>query len=142
MSKTNQIRPEFVEFIPDQLRPGVLYISRRYSTATHLCCCGCGREVVTPLNPAKWRLIERDGVVSLMPSIGNWSSPCQSHYWISGNRVRWAAGMSPRMIAAAKARDRRDAARLPSQRNMNSIDRAWHETWVQVKNWFLGSKTK
>ncbi|MDH2348718.1 DUF6527 family protein [Bradyrhizobium sp. SSUT77] len=22
----------------------------------HLCCCGCGREVVTPLAPAQWRL--------------------------------------------------------------------------------------
>ncbi|MDH2356437.1 DUF6527 family protein [Bradyrhizobium sp. SSUT112] len=22
----------------------------------HLCCCGCGREVVTPLTPAQWRL--------------------------------------------------------------------------------------
>jgi len=31
------------------------------------------------------------GVVSLAPSIGNWSFPCNSHYWITGNEVRWAA---------------------------------------------------
>ena len=28
--------------------------------------------------------------VSLHPSIGNWSFPCRSHYWIRGNRVVWA----------------------------------------------------
>ncbi|WP_189340201.1 DUF6527 family protein [Mesorhizobium sp. M4B.F.Ca.ET.049.02.1.2] len=95
---------------------GVIYISRRYSTASHLCCCGCGREVVTPLNPAKWRLVEKDGKVSLIPSVGNWSFPCQSHYWISGNRVSWAPGMAPEVIAAVQARDRRDAAKHILQR--------------------------
>src|SRR5262249_30151758 len=109
MIRANRLRPEFVDFIPERLDEGVLYISRRYSTATHLCCCGCEREVVTPLNPAKWRLAEKIGTVSLSPSVGNWSSPCQSHYWIQSNRVRWAEGMAPEMIAAVKARDRRDA---------------------------------
>ncbi|RVD67411.1 hypothetical protein EN751_36940, partial [Mesorhizobium sp. M4A.F.Ca.ET.029.04.2.1] len=64
MSGTNLLAPSFVDFIPDELEVGVIYISRRYSTASHLCCCGCGREVVTPLNPAKWRLVEKDGKVS------------------------------------------------------------------------------
>ena len=27
--------------------------------------------------------------ISLNPSIGNWSYPCRSHYWIKGNRVVW-----------------------------------------------------
>jgi hypothetical protein len=65
MTAINRIQPEFVEFIPERLNPGILYVSRRFSTATHLCCCGCGSEVVTPLNPAKWRLTERGGKVSL-----------------------------------------------------------------------------
>ena len=34
------LRPEFVEFIPEQLEDGVLYISQRYGTAMHRCCCG------------------------------------------------------------------------------------------------------
>lgn len=46
--------PQFVEFIPEQLEDGVLYISERHGTAIHLCCCGCGTELVTPLNPAGW----------------------------------------------------------------------------------------
>lgn len=116
MSGTNLLTPSFVEFIPDELEEGVIYISRRYSTASHLCCCGCGREVVTPLNPAKWRFSEKDGKVSLTPSVGNWSFPCQSHYWINGNRVSWAPGMAPEVIAAVQARDRRDAAKHIPQR--------------------------
>ncbi len=108
MTKIKNIRPEFVEFIPERLAPGVLYISKRYATASHLCCCGCGLEVVTPLNAAKWHLTKQDGAVSLWPSVGNWSFPCQSHYWIVGNQIRWAAVMSPERIAAVKARDKRD----------------------------------
>jgi hypothetical protein len=65
--------------------------------------------VVTPLNPAKWRIIERAGRVSLTPSVGNWSFPCRSHYWIADNRVQWAAAMAPEVIQAVQARDRRDA---------------------------------
>src|SRR5690349_6186312 len=105
MSKQTHLRAEFVEFMPDKLEPGKLYVSRRYSTAAHLCCCGCGLEVVTPLNPAQWRLKESNGTVSLYPSIGNWSFPCQSHYWITNNRVKWAEAMSPQMIATVKKRD-------------------------------------
>lgn len=106
------MRPQFVEFVPDRLEAGVLYISRRYATAAHLCCCGCGSEVVTPLNPAKWRLAESNGRVSLSPSVGNWSQSCQSHYWITENQVKWAGAMPAEMIAAVKRRDRRDAERL------------------------------
>lgn len=109
MTGASHLRPEFVEFIPDRLEPGVLYISRRYATASHLCCCGCEREVVTPLNPAKWRITERAGKVSLAPSVGNWSSPCRSHYWINANRVQWATALAPEIIQAVQARDRRDA---------------------------------
>lgn len=104
-----RLRAEHVEFIPEELEPGVLYVSQRYRTASHLCCCGCGREVVTPLSPAKWRLIEDDGEVSLSPSIGNWSFPCRSHYWISQGEIRWAGAMSSDQISRVQARDRADA---------------------------------
>ena len=107
--KVNYINPQFVDFIPEILEEGNLYISKRYSTATHLCCCGCGNKVVTPLNPAKWRLVEKNGAVFLSPSVGNWSLPCQSHYWIRGNVVEWAGAIDPAMISAVQARDRRDA---------------------------------
>jgi hypothetical protein len=47
-----------------------------------------------------------DGKVSLHPSIGNWSFPCRSHYWIRGNEVVWAEQWSDTRIAAAKTHDR------------------------------------
>ena len=64
-------------------------MSLRYRTVAHLCACGCGVEVNTPLHPTGWA-ITYDGVnVSLRPSVGNWSEDCGSHYIIDKNRVRW-----------------------------------------------------
>jgi hypothetical protein len=71
--------------------------------------------VVTPLYPAKWRVLESNGAVSLNPSVGNWSFPCRSHYWISGNRVQWGGAVSAERIAAVKARDRRDVEAMAPQ---------------------------
>ena len=95
---------EFVDFIPDDLKDSTLYISFNYSTAVHKCCCGCGREVVTPLSPTGWQLIF-DGTISLYPSIGSWGLPCQSHYFITHNRVDWARKWSNKQVAAARARE-------------------------------------
>ena len=97
---------KFVEFIPDTLDDGVLYVSLAYGTAAHRCCCGCGREVVTPLTPTDWKLIFDGETVSLFPSIGNWDFPCRSHYWIRHNRVEWAADWSDWQVEAATAKDR------------------------------------
>jgi len=90
MMRNSAISPEFVELIPEDLRSGVLYISRKYKTAVHRCLCGCGRKVVTPLSATDWQLTVRGGKISLYPSIGNWSSPCRSHYWIDNNTVEWS----------------------------------------------------
>lgn len=97
---------EFVEFIPEQLQEGVLYVSTTYATAAHLCFCGCGREVVTPLSPTDWRLTFNRKTVSLSPSIGNWSFPCRSHYWIKDNCVQWCGEMQQHAIDAGRVRDR------------------------------------
>lgn len=112
MTRIARLRPRHVEFIPELIEPGILYVSERYKSAAHLCCCGCGEEVVTPLNPAKWRLTQRGGEVSLYPSIGNWSLACQSHYWIEGGKVQWSYAFTQTQIRATQARDRLDAARL------------------------------
>jgi hypothetical protein len=109
MNKTRHLQPLFVEEMPPELSDGVLYIAKRFNTASHKCCCGCGSRVVTPLNPAKWRLIEHNGAVSLMPSIGNWSLPCRSHYWIERNHVRWAGDMKAWQVRNVRARDQRAA---------------------------------
>lgn len=104
--KQAYLKPQFVEFIPESLQNGVLYVSMNYATATHLCCCGCGKEVVTPFTPTDWRMTF-NGAVSIHPSIGNWSFDCRSHYWIKANRVEWSGDMEQWEIDAGRARDRR-----------------------------------
>lgn len=81
---------KFVEFMPDVLEEGILYISIEYCTAIHKCVCGCGKEVVTPLSPTDWKITYDGKSISLDPSIGNWNFECKSHYWITKNKVRLA----------------------------------------------------
>ncbi len=112
MMKIQKIKPEYVEFIPEQIKDGVLYVSERYRTAVHKCCCGCGREIVTPLSSAEWVVRRNGNQVSLWPSIGNWSLPCRSHYIIRGNRVLQAGDMTGQQIRKVKARDKADKEAL------------------------------
>lgn len=105
MRRSNIVH-EFVEYVPKELKEGVLYVSIPFATVVHSCCCGCGNEIVTPLSPTDWRLICDGQSVSLDPSIGNWSLDCQSHYWIKRNAVRWAPSWSRRQIEETRARDR------------------------------------
>jgi hypothetical protein len=110
MKRVAVLHPEFVKAIPETLKDGTLYISIDYATAAHKCCCGCGREVVTPLSPTDWKFTYDGESISLYPSIGNWNFACRSHYWINGSRVVWADQWSNAMIAAGRARDRRAKA--------------------------------
>ena len=96
---------EFVEYIPEHLKEGTIYISIPFATAVHKCCCGCGREVVTPLSPIGWKLTFDGETISLDPSIGNWSFPCQSHYWIRQDRVQWAPKWSQKQVNDLRARE-------------------------------------
>jgi Family of unknown function (DUF6527) len=98
---------EFVEFIPDELKERTLYISVTYCTAVHKCCCGCGREVVTPLSPTGWQLTFDGKTVSLYPSIGSWSLPCHSHYFITKNKAVWARKWTEKQIAKGWAKEAR-----------------------------------
>ena len=111
---------KFVEFIPDALDEGVLYVSIAYGTVSHRCCCGCGREVVTPLSPTDWKLIFDGETVSLYPSIGNWNFPCRSHYWIRYNRAEWAEDWSDWQVEAAMAKDRVQKDRYYAREAENS----------------------
>ena len=97
---------EFVEYIPDDLTDGIIYVSIPFATAVHKCCCGCGCEVVTPLSPTDWKLIFDGMSISLEPSIGNWSFRCESHYFIRHNRAVWAPRWSQEQIIAGRAHDR------------------------------------
>ena len=94
MIHAGKIKHEFVEFIPKERQEGVLYISIPYATAVHNCFCGCGLKVVTPISPVGWQLTFDGETITLFPSVGNWSFPCRSHYFIRRDTVVWGEDMS------------------------------------------------
>lgn len=116
MTKLNSIQFEFVKYTPEAMDDGVLYVSIPFRTVLHRCCCGCGSEVVTPLDPSDWKLLFDGKTVSLTPSIGNWSLDCQSHYWIRRNKVVWARQFSKSEINAGRALERFKKARSFSEK--------------------------
>ncbi len=91
-----------VDYMPKELKPGVLYVSEEFDIAMHLCACGCGSKVKTPLGPTEWSVVETKSGPSLRPSVGNWQQACQSHYWITDGKVRWAEKWTPEQIAAGR----------------------------------------
>jgi Family of unknown function (DUF6527) len=135
MIRHKRLEPKFVDDIPEQLQPGFLYVSMRYVTAVHLCCCGCNREVVTPFSPAQWRLTFDGENVSLYPSIGNWSLPCRSHYVLSNGRVMEAPSWSDEEIEHGRARDKRAMSAYYQAKTTADLDGAI-PTPSSRKSWF------
>lgn len=98
---------KFVEYVPNELENGILYISMEYRTAVHLCVCGCGNKVVTPITPTDWQLTFDGKSVSLSPSIGNWNFECKSHYFIKNNQIIFARNWSNSEIADSRKDDKK-----------------------------------
>lgn len=105
MIKMKQLGHRFVDLIPENVEPGILYVSMEYATAAHRCCCGCGEEVVTPFNPAQWQMSFNGDAISLHPSVGNWNLRCRSHYFIRDGRVIEAPTWTKEQIEAGRRRD-------------------------------------
>jgi hypothetical protein len=91
-----------VHYVPKQLEPGILYYSKEFEIAAHLCACGCGNKIVTPLGPTDWVLTLHKGKPSLYPSIGNWQIPCRSHYWVKDGIIRWSYQWTEQQILAGR----------------------------------------
>ena len=127
---------ERVTYLPKELAPGKLYVSEEYKVAGHLCACGCGSKVITPLSPAGWTFFEQGGRPTLHPSIGNWQLPCRSHYVIARGVIEWADQWSDSQIGAGRAAEqrRREAyyARLDSDRRF----------WTKISKFFRGHWTR
>lgn len=135
-----KLEHRFVEFIPKELEDNVLYISIRFRTAIHKCACGCGIKTVTPLSPTDWKLTFNGKSVSLYPSIGNWSFPCQSHYWISKNNVEWSPKWSKEMIEKGREESKNIKESYYNSDNLNtsqddlkSKSPWWKFTWLYKK---------
>ena len=150
MTRRKQLEHRHVEFIPKELDEGVLYISNRFRTASHLCCCGCGQKVVTPLNPAGWQLTDNGETVSLRPSIGLGTFPCRSHYWIRRSRVDWYPDMTAAQTKRAQRADRYSSqvytgeimlpsppkSQPPIRKPLESVNRGW---WSRFISWLTSS---
>lgn len=115
----------FVEFMPEKLEEGVIYISLQYALASHRCACGCGEEVVTPLSPHDWQLIFNGETVSLYPSIGNWRFRCRSHYWIDQNRAEWAPSWPADSVAGKPGKGFNDERPVEEDKKLSVTDRLW-----------------
>jgi hypothetical protein len=101
----------FVEYIPEHLEQGVIYIAAEFGAVMHLCLEGCGERISTPLSPAQWALTFDGETISLWPSVGNWDLPCRSHYIIRKNHIIWAGQWSDEAIKAGGQDDRLAAER-------------------------------
>ena len=108
--KIVEVTPVFVDEIPSLLEQGKLYLSCRYRAAVHLCACGCGAKISTPLHPTGWQLWYDGETVSLSPSVGNWSEKCQSHYVISDNKILWDKRLPRDTIQRIREQRRRELA--------------------------------
>ncbi len=124
------IRPVYVGSFPKVLEDGVLYISRRFGTACHRCCCGCGTKIVTPLRNTEYRLTDVGGRVSLHPSIGNWNHPCRSHYMIRNGHVVEAGDMAEAAIDKGRAHDEAEKRAYFGRRTVPLWKRAWR--WLNA----------
>ena len=100
-----KIKLQRVQYMPKDLQPEVLYVSEQFGAAAHLCACGCGSKVRTPLGPTEWSVEETDDGPTLRPSVGSWQQACQSHYLITCGEVRWSAHWTAKQIADGRHRE-------------------------------------
>lgn len=84
--------------MPVEIESGILYVSEKYGVAGHLCPCGCGNKIITPLDDTEWELTKQNDKPTLYPSVGNWQLDCRSHYWIRNGKIVWAGQWTDEQI--------------------------------------------
>ena len=106
-----KIKLQIVRFMPKELEPATLYVSYEFGTAAHLCACGCGSKIRTPLDVTEWSVEETREGPSLWPSVGNWQLPCKSHYLITRGQIVWANRWTEKQIIRGRKQEemRREA---------------------------------
>lgn len=121
-----------VHYMPKVLEPGVLYVSEEFGAAAHLCACGCGAKIRTPLGPTEWSFEETSQGPTLHPSIGNWQQGCKSHYWIVRGEVLWSHTWTEEQIATGRRaeQERREAYfEEVNRKNRGVFGRFWR--WLK-----------
>lgn len=139
-----KLNHQFVEFMPDVIQEGVIYISLEYKSVIHKCACGCGcgKEVNTPLHPTGWKLLYDGESISLKPSVGNWSFDCKSHYWITNGEIEWSLKWSDETIREVRTFEDSERQEYYKNKSSSKIDietetlQAISETEPKNKSWF------
>ena len=127
-----KIELQRVHYTPKELSPGILYFSEKFGAATHLCACGCGSKIRTPLGPTEWSVEETDEGPTLWPSVGNWQKSCQSHYLITRGEVIWAERWTTEQIAEGQRREekrRREYYEALDRKRGSVVQRLWR--WIR-----------
>lgn len=90
----DQLEVQECVHIDKDMKEGILYLSRRFELAIHLCACGCKEETVTPLlgigekeTKEGWNYSEGPNGPTLWPSIGNQKFKCKSHYYVTDGKI-------------------------------------------------------
>lgn len=135
MMKITRISLRHVQYIPKELEPGVLYVADEYGAAAHLCPCGCGSKIRTPLHPTEWSLEETASGPTLFPSVGNWQQPCRSHYWIEKGVIRWSNQWTEKQILAGR-RGEEQGKNTYYYRMYEGRGGLWGGFWQWAKGWF------
>jgi hypothetical protein len=97
-----KIKLQQVRHMPQILEAGILYVSEEFEIAMHLCPCGCGAKISTPLGPTDWKITYTSAGPSLYPSIGNWQNRANP---IIGSRMATLFGV----VNGARHKFSRDA---------------------------------
>lgn len=114
-----------VKFIPKYLDVGFLYVSKKFDIAAHICPCGCGTKIVTPLGPCEWSFSEKKGRPTLYPSIGNWQIPCKSHYWIKNGQIEWSYTWTDEEIEAGRKAEQQKRELYYQNKKRSQIKLFW-----------------
>lgn len=129
MTKINLKR---VHFIPGEISEGILYYSEEYDIAVHICPCGCGNRIYTPIGPTDWEISINQTNVTLFPSISNWQQ-CKSHYWIVDGRFDLSEPVSYR-----QAKNRWKSQEKWSKKYYASLyPKSWTETLASLFRKYL-----
>ena len=128
------MRLQRVQFMPKELQPGILYYAEEYGAAAHLCACGCGSKIRTPIDTVEWAIEEEEDGPSLWPSVGNWQKPCRSHYVIRNGRVIWCKTWTEREIQ--EGRQLEHEKRVAHLDKKNRRNKGSRKLWDWLRGFF------
>ncbi|EMA4456299.1 MULTISPECIES: DUF6527 family protein [Enterobacterales] len=130
--KTFTIKLVEVDSMPRDLEPNTLYYSERFGTASHLCACGCGAKIRTPIDVNEWSIVKTEQGPTLHPSVGNWQKECKSHYYIRKGKIVWCGAWTEKQIQEGRYREQQ--ARIDHYNRIYSKQSVFNKIWLWIKD--------